>query len=95
MAEWYCGGIERADPGVSPLFGDLAGLPPLLVQVGDHEVLLDDSTRLAERAADAGVDVTLEVFPGAFHVFQIVPDLPESTYALDSLANFFARVTGA
>ena len=94
MAGLYRGDTPAATAGVSPLFGDLAGLPPLLIQVGDFEVLLDDSTRLAERASDAGVDVQIDVFDGAFHVFQHNPNLPESTEALAAIGAFFDRVTG-
>ena len=69
----YCqGNAKLDDPLVSPLFGDLSGLPPLLIQVGDAEVLLADSTRIAERAEAAGVDVTLEIWddmPQVWHAF--------------------------
>lgn len=94
MAAAYAGSAGLTDPGVSPLFGDLAGLPPLLVQVGDDEVLLDDSTRLAERAETVGVSVQLHVYEGAFHVFQIIPTLPESREALEEMGAFFDTVTG-
>lgn len=94
MAGLYFGDVPATTPGVSPLFGDLAGLPPMLIQVGDFEVLLDDSTRLAERAEEAGVDVEMEVFDGAFHVFQHNPNLPESAQALAAIGAFFDRVTG-
>ena len=57
MAKLYAGDVALDDPGLSPLFADLAGLPPMLIQTGDDEVLLSDSTRLAERARAAGVDV--------------------------------------
>jgi len=77
MAAHYAGNQPSNTPGISPLFGDLRGLPPLLIQVGDAEVLLDDSTRLHERAQAVGVDSTLHVFAEAFHVFQAVPMLPE------------------
>lgn len=93
MATAYAGEAGLTDPGVSPLFGDLAGLPPLLVQVGDDEVLLDDSTRLAERAETVGVSVRLHVFEGAFHVFQMFPTLPESREALEEMGRFFDAVT--
>lgn len=63
-------GIDAADPLVSPIFADLTGLPPLLVQAGSHEVLLDDATRLAARAAASDVAVTLDITPGVAHVFQ-------------------------
>ena len=92
MADLYRGDADV--PGVSPLFGDLAGLAPMLIQVGDLEVLLDDSTRLEKRARAAGVDASIEVFEGAFHVFQHNPNLPESAQALDAIAAFFDRVTG-
>ena len=59
-----------ADPHISPIFGDLSGLPPLLIQVGSHEILLSDALRLAARAATADVPITLEVTPGVPHVFQ-------------------------
>jgi epsilon-lactone hydrolase len=63
-------GIDLADPLVSPIFADLTGLPPLLVQAGSHEVLLDDATRLATRAAANDVAVILDITPGVAHVFQ-------------------------
>ncbi|MGE0624269.1 MAG: alpha/beta hydrolase [Pseudomonadales bacterium] len=91
-AAHYLGGQSARLPGVSPLFGDLAGLPPLLIQVGDAEVLLDDATRLHQAAEDAGVESSLHVFDEAFHVFQAVPDLPESAEALEEMAAFFHRV---
>ena len=92
-AELYHGTTDPADPLVSPLFGDLRGLPPMLIQVGDFEILLDDSTRLAERANAQGVDVDLEIYDDAFHVFQNLPGLPESADALASIGRFFDRVT--
>ena len=95
MAALYRGDVDASEPAISPLFGSLEGLAPLLVQVGDAEVLLDDSTRLAERAEAAGVDIELQVFDGAFHVFQSMPDLPESAEALAGIGAFFDRVTGS
>src|SRR5262249_52671034 len=62
-------GIDRTDPRVSPLFADLHGLPPLLIQVGSCETLLSDSTRIAEAAGAADVAVTLEVWPDMIHAF--------------------------
>ncbi len=80
------------DPGlgaVSPVFADLSGLPPLLIQVGGNEILLDDSTRLAARAAAGDVKVTLEVTPGVPHVFPaFAAVLDEAAEALDSGARF-------
>jgi acetyl esterase/lipase len=66
----YLNGTDPADPLVSPVFADLTGLPPLLVQAGSHEVLLDDATRLAARAAADDVAVILDVTPEVAHVFQ-------------------------
>ena len=66
----YVAGADASDPQISPVFGDLSGLPPLLIQVGSHEILLSDALRLAARAATADVPVTLEVTPGVPHVFQ-------------------------
>jgi acetyl esterase/lipase len=63
-------GTDPADPLVSPIFADLTGLPPLLVQAGSHEVLLDDATRLATRAAANDVAVMLDIPPNVAHVFQ-------------------------
>jgi acetyl esterase/lipase len=88
-ATQYHGNTPADDPLVSPLYGDFHGLPPMLIQVGDAEVLLDDSTRLAERAKAAGVDVTLEIFDEMIHVFQIfAPTLPEGQKAIDKIGEW-------
>lgn len=85
---YVAGGDEKA-PTVSPVFADLAGLPPLLIQVGTAEILLDDSTELAARAKRAGVDVTLEVWDDMIHVFQaFFGMLPEGRQAIDRIAAF-------
>jgi acetyl esterase/lipase len=77
------------------LFADLTGLAPLLVQVGSAEVLLDDSLRLAVRATEAEVDVSLDVIAGAPHVFQYFTGfLPEADEALDRAAAFVRRRLG-
>jgi len=70
VAKCYLGSADPETPTASPLYGDLAGLPPILIQVGTHEILLDDSRRFAERAAQAGVPVQLEIWDGMFHVWQ-------------------------
>ncbi|WP_424627423.1 alpha/beta hydrolase [Bradyrhizobium sp. SYSU BS000235] len=64
-------GIERNDPRISPLFSDLHGFPPTLIQVGSHETLLDDATRFAAAAGAADVDVTLEVWPEMIHAWPL------------------------
>jgi monoterpene epsilon-lactone hydrolase len=90
-ASRYVGDHDPADPRVSPLLADLGGLPPLLVQVGTNEVLLDDATRLAARAATAHVHVTLEVVARAPHVFQhFAGSLDEADLALDGAGRFLA-----
>jgi monoterpene epsilon-lactone hydrolase len=83
---------DPSDPYASPLFGDYTGMPPLLLQVGDAEVLLDDSTRLAEHAAGSGCDVTLDVWEGMPHVFQgFAPFLPEASKAITKIGEFIQR----
>jgi acetyl esterase/lipase len=85
----YVGGADAADPHISPIFADLHGLPPLLVQVGSHEVLLSDATRLANRAAIDDVAVTLEVTPDVPHVFQAYAGVvDEAAAALDRASQF-------
>jgi len=80
----YTSGQDAALGLISPLFADLSGLPPLIIQVGTHEVLLDDAIRLAQRAATADVQVTLDVTPGVPHVFQAYHAiLDEGAAALD------------
>jgi acetyl esterase/lipase len=88
LAAHYHAATPASHPLVSPLFADLGGLPPLLVQVGEDEILLDDATRLAARAQAAGVTVELTVWSGAFHVFQMFPQLPEAAEALAQVARF-------
>ncbi len=84
--------VEPKTPYVSPLFGDLHGLPPLLLQVGDTEILLDDSILFVEKAEAAGVDVTLEVYPDMPHVFQaFAPYLPDANQALQRIGEFIVR----
>ena len=82
--------LEKTDPRnplASPVFGDYRGIPPLLIQVGEHEMLRDDSVRVAKKAASDGIPVTLEVWPGMVHVFQI-RGLPESREAIQHIAEF-------
>jgi monoterpene epsilon-lactone hydrolase len=80
----YTAGQDAALGLISPLFADLSGLPPLIIQAGSHEVLLDDALRLAQQAATADVEVTLDITPGVPHVFQgYSAILDEATAALD------------
>jgi acetyl esterase/lipase len=85
----YLAGADAADPHISPVFGHFRGLPPLLIQVGSHEILLSDALRLAARAATADVPITLEVIPGVPHVFQgFAAVLDEGDAALDRASAF-------
>jgi len=96
MAQMFLGEQGDAkDPYAAPLHAELHDLPPLLIQVGEDETLLDDSTRLAERAEFAGVEVTLEIFPEMQHVFQVCcGTMPESTEAVAKLAEWLRPKLG-
>jgi monoterpene epsilon-lactone hydrolase len=88
-AKKYVGAASASDPLASPLFGDLQGLPPLLIQVGTDERLLDDARQYADHATLAGVPVQLDVWEGMHHVFQLdVAHLESSRRALDRAAQF-------
>ena len=87
----YTSGQDAASPLISPLFADLSGLPPLIIQAGTHEVLLDDALRLARHAASADVEVTLDITPGVPHVFQAYHAiLDEAAAALDRAGQFLS-----
>jgi acetyl esterase/lipase len=89
IASYYCDEAEYRNPLVSPVYADVAGLPPIYIQVGDDEILLSDSTRIAEKIEAAGGEVTLEVWPEMFHVFQVfVHQMPESREAIAKLVPF-------
>jgi acetyl esterase/lipase len=92
MARAYHAENDPRLPLISPHYGDFAGLPPLLIQVGADEILLDDSLRLAEKATAAGVSVEMVVWPGMWHVWQtLVPYLPEAKEAVDGIGEFVRR----
>jgi epsilon-lactone hydrolase len=93
----YTQGQDAALGLISPIFADLSGLPPLIIQAGTHEVLLDDALRLAREAASADVEVTLDITPGVPHVFQAYhPLLDEAGAALDRAAQLLsAHLAGA
>lgn len=94
FAQAYLGSTDARTALAAPLHADLAGLPPLLVQVGTAEVLLDDSRRIAERAETAGVDVTLEVWDDMVHVFQAFALLlPEAREAIARIGEFVRKRT--
>jgi acetyl esterase/lipase len=85
----YVGQNDPRSPLLSPIHADLRGLPPMLIQVGGDEILLSDATRLAECARAAGVEITLEVWPRMWHVFQaFAPYLPEAKQAIAAIGRF-------
>ncbi len=89
IAGMYLNGADPRSPLAAPLYAELAGLPPMLIQVGTAETLLDDAVRLAERAAAADVRVTLEAWPGMIHVWHLFhPQLAEGRRAITAAGNF-------
>lgn len=91
MGASYFQDHEPRDPLVSPLFGDLSGLPPLFLTASEGEVLLSDTTRLAERARQAGVDVTLRLAEDSVHVYTLFPFLPETRSTMDEVSTWAVR----
>jgi monoterpene epsilon-lactone hydrolase len=93
FAAEYLAGADPKTPLASPLFASLSGLPPLLIQVGTADLLLSDSERLAAAAAEAGVDVTLQIGQGLPHVYQLLLGTPEAAQATEHMGTFLrARV---
>jgi acetyl esterase/lipase len=92
MAGQYLLGQDPRDPRASPVGANLAGLPPLLIQVGADEVLLDDAIALAQSGEAAGLSVTLEIWPDMIHVWQMFAGaLPEADAAIGRIAAFLSR----
>ncbi len=86
------GRVRPNDPRVSPIFGDLSGLPPTLVQASEAEVLLDDSRRWVNKAQDAGTDATLQTWPHVLHVWQIFGnEMPEAREAFENIGRFIRK----
>ena len=90
-AKPYAGPRSLRDPLISPVNADLTGFPPLLIQVGSREILLSDALRLARNARSAGVDVTLDVWEGMWHVFNSFPHVPEARQANSEAGAFLRR----
>ncbi|KFL26668.1 hypothetical protein JP74_11245 [Devosia sp. 17-2-E-8] len=89
---WYAGRRDPRDPMASPMFADLAGLPPMLIHAGGNEVMLDDSAVFAERAQAAGCDVTFKIWPELWHVFHhAAPDVPEASEAIAEIGAYVHR----
>jgi len=92
-SKYYIGDNDPTHPWISPLYGDLQGLPPLLIQVGDHEILLDDARGFAAKAKAAGVEVTLHVWEGMVHCFPLLaPAFPEATQAWNETIEYIRTI---
>ncbi len=93
VARYYCPDESKwRDPLVSPVFANVSGLPPMLIHVGDDEILLSDSTRFAEKLEAAGVDVEIEIWPEMWHVFQLfVGKMPESRRAVEKIGTYIDK----
>jgi acetyl esterase/lipase len=92
FSNYYCGKHDPKTPLISPLFGDLTGLPPMLIFAGGDELMRDDSTRFADKAKHDGVNVTLRVGAGMFHCYPAcAPIFPEATQAMDEICTFVKR----
>jgi len=88
-ADLYVNDEDPTNPLISPVHAELRGLPPMLIQVGDHEILLSDSTRLAGRAEAAGIETQLEIWPEMWHVWHFwAAGLPEARQALDGVGRY-------
>jgi epsilon-lactone hydrolase len=97
LREWagfYAGAENPAHPLISPVYADFDGFPPLLIQVGSEEILLDDARMVAEKARAAGVDVTLNIWEGMWHVWQMLSEfVPESKAAIEEIGHFIESKT--
>lgn len=87
----YLAGQDARNPLISPVFGDLQGLPPMLIHAGEEEILRDDAIRIAALAEEADVSVQLEIYPRMWHVWQLFLSLPQAVQSLDAIAHFIKR----
>lgn len=94
FARAYAKDQQLSHPLISPLFADLHGLPPILVQVGSDEILLDDSIRLAKNFREVGGNAILQTWDGLFHVFQMFSFLPEASSSFEKVALFLSTLSG-
>ncbi len=90
-AKMYAAEHDMSDPLISPLYGDMSGLPPILIQVSQSEVLYNDSTRFAKKAKEMGVKVTLQKWKGLIHWWHLFGGMPESQEAIDKIIKFINR----
>jgi monoterpene epsilon-lactone hydrolase len=89
VVDHYCEPHQRRFPQISPVFADIEGLPPMFIQVGDDEILLSDSERLADQCVAAGIDVELQIWPEMWHVFQMfVGKMPEARRAIKQMGTY-------
>ncbi len=94
VADYYCGDDDIRNPLISPVFADVTGLPPMLIQVGEDEILLSDSVRLEQKLREAGVAVELEIWPDMWHVFQMfIRKMPESWQAIQRVGDYIRERT--
>lgn len=92
FSKYYTRNNDPSNPLISPLFGDLKGLPPLQIYAGSHELMLSDSTRFADKARNAGVDVVLTIGEGLFHCYPAcAPMFPEATEAMKKICEFIKK----
>jgi len=87
-SRYYAGDTDATNPLISPIFADLQGLPPMLIQAGTNEILLDEIKQFNEKARLANVEIVLDCWEGLFHVFQIIPIIPETKLSLEKIADF-------
>jgi len=86
----YVGNADAENPLISPVFANFDNLPPLLIHIGEDEVLRDNAVKFSELARKAGADVTCKVYPGMWHVWQLYEKLPQTAQSLDEIADFLA-----
>ncbi|PKN87835.1 MAG: alpha/beta hydrolase [Chloroflexi bacterium HGW-Chloroflexi-8] len=89
-SSYYAGQSDSSNPLISPIFANLQGLPPMLIQVGTNEILLDQVQQFVEKARQAEIEILIDFWQGLFHVFQIIPIIPETKLSLEKIANFIA-----
>jgi acetyl esterase/lipase len=94
-SKYYVGDNDPCLPWISPLYGDLHGLPPLFISIGTNETMLDDSLRFVGKAEAAGVEVTLKVGEGMIHCYPLLaPLFPEATEAMNEICAFLGKHLG-
>jgi len=91
FSSYYAGHTDATNPLISPIFANLLGLPPMLIQVGTNEILLDEVRQFHEKALLAGIDIVLDCWQGLFHVFQIIPVIPETKLSIEKIGKFIVN----